>query len=534
VIVDEDAVPYVKKGRSVLAPGVSDADPDISPGDEVVVLSRDGEPIGPGTAKLSGREMRESEYGLSVKLRQKWREIELPSTYDTSGTWDGAVEASMNSLVNHESEAVRFIRRVVGQHPDLPVMVSLSGGKDSLAVLLLVLAAGQYAEDDSRLSSPTLLFLDTGLEFPETIENVRVTAERYGLPLVVADAGDAFWRNVSRFGPPSKDFRWCCKVCKLGPTARTITETYPGGVLSFIGQRAYESTQRSKKPRVWENPWVPGQVGASPIQNWTALHIWLYLFWKRADYNPLYELGFARIGCWLCPASDQADYLEVLDVHPEAKRWTAFLGAYADDRGFTDEWLSYGLWKWKRPPGFVKDLMERKGIAFRRSDGEAHGDHDADEHPGEGSVKGTQLRFLSGEVRPSCTDELTVEGVFTRAIDIERASRLLRILGLTCFDDDTGVVSIGTKLTLTGEGSLSVNAPTEKAVRSFLQAALEVIHRSEECVGCGICIGRCPHGALFLDHRNRVDIVPGSCVHCRKCLGKCPVTDFRDEGDFDN
>ena len=253
-------------------------------------------------------------------------------------------------------DGLKILKVIKSQHPDLPVMVSLSGGKDSLAVLLLVLEAG---------FDPTLLFLNTGLEFPETIENVKVTAQEYALDLVIADAGDAFWNNVSQFGPPAKDFRWCCKVCKLGPTARTIMETYPDGVLSFIGQRAYESTQRAKKPRVWENPWVPGQVGASPIQYWTALHIWLYLFWKKADYNPLYELGFARIGCWLCPASDQADYLEILKVHPEGERWKGFLETYAREKGFTQEWLDYGLWKWKKPPGFMKDLMERKGVHFR-------------------------------------------------------------------------------------------------------------------------------------------------------------------------
>jgi phosphoadenosine phosphosulfate reductase len=513
---DDEAIPFIKKGRSVLSPGISDADPLIAPGDEVVVISESGELIGVGTSKMTGSDLKDLEYGLGIRLRQKWKNVQLPATYDLAGTWEDAVSASLLKLQNLESQAIGFIRKVIRQYSDIPAMVSLSGGKDSLVVLLLVLEAE---------IKPTLLFLNTGLEFPETIENVHRTAAEYDLPLVIADAGTAFWDHLPKFGPPAKDFRWCCKVCKLGPTARTIAETYPEGVLSFIGQRAYESSQRAKKSRVWVNPWVPGQIGASPIQNWTALHIWLYLFWKKADHNKLYELGFSRIGCWVCPASDQSEYLDILNVHPDGERWEDFLAEYAREKGFTDDWLDHGLWRWKRPPAFVKDLIDQKGLNLRRV-------NDDSESPEE--LVAEKFTFYMGDIRPSCTDDLTTEGVFNRSFDLERSSRLLAIFGLTVYDEETNVASIGRTLTATGEGSLTVNAPTKKEIENHLTTALEIIIRSEECVGCGICIGRCDQEALFLNNDGKVDIFPKLCVHCRKCLGKCPVTDFRDDGDFDN
>ena len=197
---------------------------------------------------------------------------------------------------------IKQLRKTVNRYSELPVAVSISGGKDSLATLLLVLEAG---------IRPKLIFTNTGLEFPETVENVKRTAEKYDLEIYIGEAGDAFWRALEHFGPPAKDFRWCCKTCKLGPTASMIRQHFPDGVLSFIGQRQYESAQRYEKGNIWENPWVPGQIGASPIQNWPALLVWLYIFQQKGDYNPLYERGMERIGCWLCPASDLGEMEEV-------------------------------------------------------------------------------------------------------------------------------------------------------------------------------------------------------------------------------
>ncbi len=67
---------------------------------------------------------------------------------------------------------------------------------------------------------------------------------------------------------------------------------------------------------------MENQIGASPIQNWTAMHVWLYLFSKNAPYNRLYEEGFDRIGCWLCPSAEMADLIRVRESYPEL--WKCF------------------------------------------------------------------------------------------------------------------------------------------------------------------------------------------------------------------
>ena len=58
---------FVPKG-SLLAPGVLDADPQIRPGDEVIIVGEKA--FGVGRAKMSGWEMVESRRGMAAELRQ--------------------------------------------------------------------------------------------------------------------------------------------------------------------------------------------------------------------------------------------------------------------------------------------------------------------------------------------------------------------------------------------------------------------------------------------------------------------------------
>ncbi|MEM1725243.1 MAG: hypothetical protein QXW71_05705, partial [Thermoplasmata archaeon] len=62
--------------------------------------------------------------------------------------------------------------------------------------------------------------------------------------------------------------------------------------------------------------------------------------------------------------------------------------------------------------------------------------------------------------------------------------------------------------------------------KNFIEKAMQVIYQSEECVGCGICTGRCERNALFLNN-GKVWVNEDSCIHCTKCLGPCPAYVFR-------
>ncbi len=345
VEVDKGAVEPILSGGSVLAPGITDADTSISDGDEVIVSDHSGNVICSGSARFSGEELIEADSGRGVKNR--WR-ISDHSPDDKKASWNDVVEANRHHIEDRVEKAIGFIEEEVEKH-DLPTAVAYSGGKDSLATLHLLLDAGM---------DPDMIFIDTGIELPETLENVEKISKKYDLTLHMRKAKSGYWNNLDHFGPSARDYRWCCKTCKLGPTSRLIDENYDDGVLSFIGQRRYESQQRMDQGSTWDNPWVPGQTSASPIQDWTAFHVWLYLFSKDAEWNEWYEKGFERIGCWVCPASDLAELDKLKEEFPEYERFEKALRRYADENDLSEDWIELGLWRWLDVPENMGDLLE--------------------------------------------------------------------------------------------------------------------------------------------------------------------------------
>lgn len=70
VVVSDAAAPFVASGRTVFAGHVLEADPEIRPGEEVLVVNRRDELLASGTALLSGEEMSAFRHGVAVKVRR--------------------------------------------------------------------------------------------------------------------------------------------------------------------------------------------------------------------------------------------------------------------------------------------------------------------------------------------------------------------------------------------------------------------------------------------------------------------------------
>ncbi len=192
-----------------------------------------------------------------------------------------------------------------------------------------------------------------------------------------------------------------------------------------------------------------------------------------------------RVGCYPCPSADIGDTEVLKRAFEGYRRWEKYLENYAREKGLGKEWVEYGLWRWKRVPGWVKS----RGFDV----------------PGFARGKGG-ISFEGKDVlKPS------------KPLNMERVREFLTIIGR--WEEKNG------KLTVNGiceisESSIKIFDENEKG------AVINILEQSANCIGCGVCVGRCPKAAIkIIDGKAHVgqDI----CVSCRKCLdGPCPARDF--------
>ncbi len=377
----------------------------------------------------------------------------------------------------------------------LKPVVSYSGGKDSLVALSIALDSG---------IEPEVIFNDTGIELPETISNVNEVSRYFNIEVITASAGERFWRAVKVFGPPARDYRWCCKVVKMAPIARLYKNRYPSGLLAIIGQRAFESIDRSRSGYVWRNRWLPSALNVAPLQEWDQLSVWTYVFERGLPINELYMRGFERIGCYLCPAGNIAEYHFVETEFPDIwGRWRVILEKWRERLGEDRLWLRYHLWRWLNPLSQGRRRLESwLGIKRPRS-------------------WLTLYRRFSGIKLVLAKDEegfikLKLEPSIDLRIVKEEASvvkaRDLRIeKGVVVINIDGNEVRLKPGEVITS-GSLKV-----------LSKLLKIALRRLYCCGCSLCVIWCPTGAIKVMNSKPI-IDESKCVGCESCLEVCPIS----------
>ncbi|RLE76886.1 MAG: phosphoadenosine phosphosulfate reductase [Thermoprotei archaeon] len=219
---------------------------------------------------------------------------------------EDVVRLNEDILRFHEKVSLNLLR---GLKDDFDAfIVPWSGGKDSTVALVLALKA----LGARRLCA---VYVDTGLDFPESAEYVKSVAKSLGVRLEVARAPvDA---ELRARGLPTHDNRWCTKL-KIAALYAKVRELAPEGrVVVVVGDRDAESELRSRRPPVRGHE---GITQVAPLKMWSASLVQLYLLREGIPFNPLYDMGFYRIGCYICPALRSWE-VELIERARAAGRW---------------------------------------------------------------------------------------------------------------------------------------------------------------------------------------------------------------------
>jgi len=119
---------------------------------------------------------------------------------------------------------------------DLELVASVSGGKDSTALILALREAGLQHR---------AVFADTGWEAPETYAYLETLRAQLGLSIdVVQCEGGMVGRIRHRAGFPARMQRWCTRELKIEPLRRyhdAIEAEIGGETVCVVGVRGSES-----------------------------------------------------------------------------------------------------------------------------------------------------------------------------------------------------------------------------------------------------------------------------------------------------
>lgn len=195
------------------------------------------------------------------------------------------------------------IMRLKEFEPPEGYYLAFSGGKDSICIYQLALMSG--VKFDAHFNFTTV-------DPPELLRFIR---KNY--PDVIWEKPEkTMWQLIEeKYFPPTCKMRYCCNWLK---------ERSGEGRFVLTGIRHEESTKR-KGRKVFEfcNQDSSGlKKYLNPIIDWTKKDVWEFIRFYKLPYCCLYDEGYERIGCILCPMASLNNRLR------DIKRYPNFVKAY--------------------------------------------------------------------------------------------------------------------------------------------------------------------------------------------------------------
>lgn len=216
----------------------------------------------------------------------------------------GAAAALARDLVERHGalDGPALLERVIGDVFRGRIALVSSFGTES-AVLLDMVAAVDRATP--------VLFLDTGMLFPETLRYRDLLVERLGLTDVRSLRPDD---AALRRDDPDAQLWWfdpdrCCGLRKVAPLGHALA----GFDAWITGRKQFQGGEREALPAIEAGP--DGRIKVNPLARWTRADLEARFVARGLPPHPLEAEGYRSLGCGPCTTRSAPG------EDPRAGRW---------------------------------------------------------------------------------------------------------------------------------------------------------------------------------------------------------------------
>ena len=178
-------------------------------------------------------------------------------------------------------------------------IVSFSGGKDSTAMLLMMI--------EKEMQIDEIIFCDTSIEFPQMLDHIDQVEDYIGRKITRLQAPHDFeyylahhikTKGVNKgkkgYGWAGPRLRWCTSTLK-----RDVIRKY---LKHYQYRTEYLGIAADEEARIHKNKYTSKVTYRFPLYDWniTEKEALQYCYQLGFDWGGLYE-KFARVSCYLCP-----------------------------------------------------------------------------------------------------------------------------------------------------------------------------------------------------------------------------------------
>lgn len=257
---------------------------------------------------------------------------------------------NLQSKIDYSIALLRKCERMaLDMDPENGFYLAFSGGKDSQVLYHIAKMAGVKFKAHMNLTS---------VDPPEVIRFVK---RNYPDVELIKPKMSIYDMALKKQIMPTRTMRWCCAEFK---------EMSGAGKVTLIGIRRAESVRRSKrneietKSRKFSGNFdqfsehqekmvtcVGGKdkILVSPILYWTERDVWDFLNGNSIEHCSLYDEGYKRIGCILCPMASRKQKIKDCQRFPHVKhKWIQTIQNLKDDgyfnRKLTNAEFDFNWW----------------------------------------------------------------------------------------------------------------------------------------------------------------------------------------------